>query len=77
MREYHEFHGRRATGAAKLLINGEPVGEVNNNRQVLARFSATETQNISMDLGGPVSSWRTPRTEHDRKTAHIARRSSA
>ena len=49
MREYHEFHGRRATGAAKLLINGEPVGEVNNNRQVLARFSATETHSFLLE----------------------------
>ncbi len=46
---------RGAGGTGKLLINGESVGEVNIKRQVPARFSATETQDIGMDLGGPVS----------------------
>jgi hypothetical protein len=43
-------------GPAKLYVNGKPVGEGNVANAVPGRFSATETLDIGMDLGAPVSS---------------------
>ena len=42
-------------GTGKLFINGKPVGEGKIEHVVPARFSATETMDIGMDLGATVS----------------------
>lgn len=53
--EQEPVKARDTGGTGRLLINGERVGEGKITRQVPARFSATETQDIGMDIGGPVS----------------------
>ena len=48
-------------GRASLSVNGAKVAEGNIDRVVPARFSATETLDIGMDLGSTVS-----RAYHDK-----------
>ncbi|WP_268124358.1 arylsulfatase [Roseivirga pacifica] len=42
-------------GNAKLIVNGTEVGQGNIGKVVPARYSATETMDIGMDLGSTVS----------------------
>ena len=55
--EYTQQEGGTLTtgGNGKLFINGQPAGEGKIENVVPARFSATETLDIGMDLGATVS----------------------
>ena len=55
--EYAQQPGGDLTtgGTGKLFINGQPVGEGKIEKVAPARFSATETMDIGMDLGAAVS----------------------
>ena len=55
--EYTQQEGGDLTtgGMGKLLINGQPAGEGKIEKVAPARFSATETMDIGMDLGATVS----------------------
>lgn len=43
-------------GSAKLFVNGKEVGSGNIDKTVPIRFAVTETTDIGMDLGSPVTS---------------------
>lgn len=55
--EYTQQDGKElsAGGIGKLFINGQPAGEGRIGKVAPARFSATETLDIGMDLGATVS----------------------
>lgn len=55
--DYEQGKGKEPTsgGTGKLFINGQPAGEGPIERVAPFRFSATETLDIGMDLGAPVS----------------------
>ena len=55
--EYTQQQGGDLTagGTGRLLINGQPAGEGRIEKVAPARFSATETMDIGMDLGAVVS----------------------
>ncbi len=50
------INGPGKSGTAKLFVDGENVGEAKLKRTVPAAFTATETFDVGIDLGSPVSS---------------------